>query len=366
MNLDDVATIGAECEITLPNGKIICLDSWDVRHKYAPISENPRPPYPRWNGMPWWKACKRFGLPEIPSSVYTLFPENNSYTFRWTFRAGMFGKYNVKLRLKNAGGFEKTISFEVKEPKSFQEKYALIFTSDSFSEVNAWANNYEMYDVLVNHYGFPASNVFSLMDGTCTKENLTALMNWLIENTDENATVVIWFSCHGGYEKELDGDKEIIDGFLYLWGSPYSKENILTDEEMAKFIANLKSRKILLGGDACNGGEFGGRLDIGERINELIGNVSLNKDGVIVAVGAPWFRAEMVSTYGGAVFTLWFSAGLQGMKDFRGKDADDYGNKDGKISVEEAFKWAFIQMLTDNPLYPYDFNDNYKGEMYLI
>ncbi|MCD6447495.1 MAG: caspase family protein [Thermoplasmata archaeon] len=304
-------------------------------------------------------------MPEIPSSIYTLSPENSSYIFRWTFRAGAFGVYKINISLKNVPGFEKSLTFEVKEPTSFRSKYALIFTCDAFSEANAWANNYEMYNVLVNHYNFSASNVFSLMDATCTKENLTALMNWLIENTDENATIVTWFTCHGALKKNFDNDREKIDGILHLWGSPFSEKNLLTDEEIARFITNLRSKKVLLGGDACNGGEFGGRFDIGEKINKIFNEPSIDREGVIIAVGAPWFRSNMVSTYGGAVFTLWFTAALLGMEDFRGKTADDFGNRDGKISVEEAFKWSFIQMLTDNPLYPYDFNDNYPGEMFL-
>jgi len=368
LDIDEPVTIGAECKVTFPNGKDANLDAWDVYHRYAPISKNFRPPFPRWNGKPWWKACSLFGCPEIPSSIHTFTPENNSYTFKWTFRAGIFGKYKINVGLKNANSFKKSLNFTVNEPKAHQNKYAIIFTSDSFSEANAWANNYEMYYVLVNHYNFPPENVFSLMDATCTKENLTSLMDWLIKNTDEDATIVFWFTCHGYFEKNFDNDKEKIDGFLYLWGPPSHSENhTLSDGEAAEFLANLKSKKVLFGGDACHAGEFGGRLDIGEKLNKIFGEPYMDRNGTVIAVGAPWFWANMVSTYGGGTFTLWFSAALLGVKDFRGKTADDfpYGNKNGKISVEEAFKWTRSQMKTDNPLYPPDFNDKYKGEMYL-
>jgi len=372
LDIDEPVTIGAECKVTLPNGKDVNLKSWDLHHRYAPISEDHSPPYPEW-GEPWWKACNLFGCPEIPSSIHTFTPENNSYTFKWTFRAGMFGKYKINVGLKNANDFKKSLNFTVSEPKPHQNKYALIFTNDAGGydlECDLWANNYEMYYVLVNHYNFPPQNVFSLMDATCTKENLTSLMDWLIKNTDENATIVIWFGCHGFAAKNMDDDVEPIDGVLCLWNSP---DNLtqwyipLSDGEVAEFLTNLKSKKVLLGGDACHAGEFGGRLDVGEKLNKIFGEQYMDRNGTIIAVGAPWFWANMVSTYGGGTFTLWFSAALLGVKDFRGKTADDfpYGNKNGKISVEEAFKWTRSQMKTDNPLYPPDFNDKYKGEMYL-
>jgi len=370
LDVDKPVTIGAECKVTLPNGKIVNLKSWDLHHRYAPISEDHTPPYPEW-GKAWWKACSLFGCPEIPSSIHTFTPENNSYTFKWTFRAGMFGKYKINVGLKNAPNFKKSLNFTVNEPEAYQNKYALIFTNDVGGydlECDLWCNNYEMYHVLVNRYNFPASNVFSLMDATCTKENLTALMDWLIKNTDENATIVIWFGCHGSSGINTDDDLEPIDGFLCLWNSPNNLTQWyipLSDGEIAEFLANLKSKKVLLGGDACHGGEFGGKLDIGEKLNKIFGEPYIDRDGVIIAVGAPWFWVESVSNEGGSIFTLWFSAALLGVKDFRGKTADDYGNKNGKISVEEAFKWTRINILTDHPIFPPDFNDKYKGEMYL-
>lgn len=129
-----------------------------------------------------------------------------------------------------------------------ENSYALIIgVGDDLPYTVKDANN--LYNTLINkeRVGFPKENVIVLTDKHADRKNILKAFDYLKKKTDEDSTILFYYSGHGG---RLDGHKF----FLQPYGvtlKNYKKTVVYADELKDKINA-LPSDKLVLFLDCCH------------------------------------------------------------------------------------------------------------------
>jgi uncharacterized caspase-like protein len=115
--------------------------------------------------------------------------------------------------------------------------------------------------VLLEHGGFEAANVLTLVDSAATKAAIEdAITNWLASRAGPDDLVVVYFGGHGGqlgdvfpYYDEADG----VDEFLipHDWTCS-GTETAIADDELDTWLDALESQHVVLMIDSCHSGGF--------------------------------------------------------------------------------------------------------------
>ena len=216
-----------------------------------------------------------------------------------------------------------------------------------------------------------------------TKENVNIVLNHIIEESNKfaDSEVFIWLYGHGygNLNDEYTGGKILESSAVFLW------DDMILDRELGEILYDLRSEKTLVIVDACFSGGFADKT-IYDFPTFFLMRSNIPNSGRIVISGSSKFRTGYASTTRGPLFSLLWFEGIQtgdadGFKSgFRelGKPPIFELNKDGKISVEEAFYYASFLLRTDQNLEDYSkmspqINDQYprrglirsNKEMYL-
>jgi len=185
-----------------------------------------------------------------------------------------------------------------------------------------------MQNILKSKYGFSNRNIKLLLDSEGTKANIFSAIEWLKTNEDAGSTVVFFFAGHGGYGSDqppLD-ESDSRDG--YLLAADFS----IWDDELRDIFASMDSSKVFMLFITCRSGEF---------VEDLSGEgriiVSSTTEGGVTVDGKPY------SVFGDKFLN----------KGIKKENADL--NKDGLVSMEEAYAYASFGLISDN----------YEGEMIL-
>lgn len=185
--------------------------------------------------------------------------------------------------------------------------------------------------------GFKPEQVRVLMDREATLARVSAeLRTWLREGVTAEDPVLLYFSGHGTRIPDVDGDEpDAADEVLLMhdaaWipaggGRAASMRNVLVDDELAKILAAIPSRKVLVLIDACNSGTatrnvtFTTRsLGVAEGVRKFVtyegmpegggGLLERNATGAstppnYVAISAAEDTQYAIATFQGGVFTL--------------------------------------------------------------
>jgi hypothetical protein len=258
----------------------------------------------------------------------------------------------------------------------------------------------EMAAYFIDNYGYSTSNIFILFDdgwiredngygdrietleqrnheyninyGGATRENVEQIINYVIEESNNfaDSEVFIWFFGHGyGNENdEFTGGKILEKSAIFLW------DEMISDSEMGELLYDLRSEKTCILIDACFSGGFADKT-IKNFPTFFLMRSDIPNSGRIVISGSSKFRTGYASTTKGPLFSLiWFEG-------IRTNNADGFKsgflnigrppsfgfNKDEKVSVEEAFYYAFYMLKTDENLDEYkkmepQMNDQYPGK----
>ena len=184
----------------------------------------------------------------------------------------------------------------------------------------------DMYNALVNIYGFPRENVYLLINSNANYSAIESAVNAVKQKAKEGDEVVFFFSGHGARGKANDGDKEAIDeaivshdgkNLVYIW-----------DGELRDWFRDFKTTRIVFIFDSCLAG----------------GMTDLKADGrIIVMATTENGVAYEFSDLENGQFTYYFvdEGMLQGM-------ADTTPN-DGNVTVEEAFDYAKANCIYQSP-----------------
>ena len=115
----------------------------------------------------------------------------------------------------------------------------------------------------LNIMGFEDSQIHSLLDEKATAANVLAeVRGWLTKGVEPTDRVVLYFSGHGAYVPDFDGDEaDGVDEVLVthdvrrtrVRGRP-SLKGVILDDELNELLSKIKSRNILTIVDACHSG----------------------------------------------------------------------------------------------------------------
>ncbi len=304
------------------------------------------------------------GLPEvIPDEKF--FSQGEVHTFLWPYKFTHFENHTFQFYVEGMDGerygeIERNVNFAYMPTDD--DRWALIITADSpENSIASWKDGAIVLDLLSHHYAFPRANVFYLSDKCATRKNVIDAMKWISGRTTNDSKLVFWFSGHGGLEIKGDDDIELIDGRLTIW------ESYVYDGDVASFFADSHSVNILSVVDACYSGEFGGPEDMEAIFGGLGSQEKIEESGRVLFTSATTFTRSKATENGG-VATLLMAGALHGIHDRMGTSADTlfpFGDRDGRISAEEASWWAAIHCYIP-PLYGFpEVNDCYPGSLYL-
>jgi len=178
----------------------------------------------------------------------------------------------------------------------------------------------DVYSALVNVYGFSSSNIMVLTDSQATYANVLAALDWLAQNAGSDSTAVFYYSGHGSRSSsDRDGDGEKTDECIVTRELAFLWDGILASK-----FRNISSSKIWLGFDSC----YSGGMADAVQDDGLKGIARVNT----MACKANQLSGESSTIQHGYFTYLLVDQGILGGK------ADS--NRDGKVSIEEAFNYA--------------------------
>ena len=149
---------------------------------------------------------------------------------------------------------------------SYGAKYALIVGVNdyiNYSEADevdlSGCENDAMFikDLLIDHYGFDNNNIIMLLSQDAIKENIEgAFQDLLIDRCKPGDTAVFYFSGHGTYFDDYNGDEEdgYDEGLCPADMDDYSIENYIVDDDFAKWISQVKTDNFTIILDCCYSG----------------------------------------------------------------------------------------------------------------
>ncbi|MCB0115843.1 MAG: caspase family protein [Caldilineaceae bacterium] len=183
--------------------------------------------------------------------------------------------------------------------------------------------------------GYPADNVDLVIDGEATTDRLRQALDDLAARTDNEATVTIYFSGHGG---RLDGAEYILPVDTVPSGGQLT-QTALSSAEFTQRVQAISARKLLVILDCCHAGGVGFVKDV-----DVDGVDGLSKglsDGgyealaggrgrVVFASARPDEKSYLLPGDRNSLFTKHLLAGLRG----------DVKSDDGTIRV--ARLWEYL------------------------
>ena len=207
----------------------------------------------------------------------------------------------------------------------------------------------EMYNVLINKYGFARDHIILLTNKKATAKAIPNAIDWLLKWENETSLVVFFYSGHGynaseeetssvGYPvDEVDGvDECIISYDLYA----------IPDDLLSAKLSELDSRNVFLWFGSC----FSGGMD------DVYRALNVKMKTVVLTTACQEHQLSYdVLRLRNTLFGYYYID--EGMKQ---EMADGYGNNgviDGTVTVEEAFYYADQHVNTFVQLYGLDFSD---------
>ena len=91
----------------------------------------------------------------------------------------------------------------------------------------------------------------SLYDGQASRENIIKEMEWLVANVKSNDNVLIYYSGHGEFKKELNKGYWVPSD-----AKSASTSQFISNSEIQTFLAGIPSKHTLLVSDACFSGDI--------------------------------------------------------------------------------------------------------------
>jgi hypothetical protein len=116
----------------------------------------------------------------------------------------------------------------------------------------------------LERWGFRGSeNVHVIADGDASRAGVMAALKWVQDNaTDPRDAVVIYWSGHGSWAPDKDGDEALLDPSdkndeaLVPWDASniHDPSQLILDDDIGKFLSSLKTTNVTLIVDACYSG----------------------------------------------------------------------------------------------------------------
>lgn len=265
-------------------------------------------------------------------------------------------KYAIVIGMANYPGT--TYDLCATNAKTFLSNPTGVVTSHCRDE-----DSLDMYDVLINKYGFKMENIKLLADSEATETNIKGAISELMVPGKLNASdeIVFFFSGHGmtgnylgeGVDVDADNvdeaiafydenyrsdefiDQEYLDTYNYL-----ESNSMIFDDELKSLFANSPTDRIAFIFDICGAG---GMNDLAKAGRVIAMSSKENESSYTYYLGGTYTSSTIIQDSQG-LFSHYFV--VRGMKDGLA-DGSNLLNKravnkfDGKVSIEEAFGYAY-------------------------
>ncbi len=186
--------------------------------------------------------------------------------------------------------------------------------------------------------GYPPGQVRVLRDGEATRVGIEAALEQLIDATDAKATVLIYFSGHGGqvagatYLLPVDSDQVDIAG------------TALSATRLAALLKRLRAQKVLLIFDCCHSGGLQAKNIEPELVSTGLSQAARDelvkgKGWVLVTSSDEHEKSYVRTDERNGIFTKHLLAGLRGARP----------SADGNISVFGLYEYLQPKVVLDEP-----------------
>jgi len=192
----------------------------------------------------------------------------------------------------------------------------------------------EFYEILIKS-GVPTKNIKVLLDSSATLKNIKESLSELVKMSDEDDTIIFFFSGHGGVEKDPNSpDGDGFSKYLLVYDTNPEKlfATALPVWDIWKVFSMLKAKNILVFIDSCYSGGVGGKTPFAEKVE--INDIFLRK---IAGEGRMIFTASGVlevaresDEFKSGIFSHFLKVGIEGKADLDG---------DGKVHASELAKY---------------------------
>ncbi len=210
--------------------------------------------------------------------------------------------------------------------------------------------------------GYAESEIKILHNKDATLQNIKkAITNWLVDGVQKNDRIVIYFGTHGSRIYDVDGDEEDqVDEVLLAHDAKFfttkhgrTLKNVVIDDDLANWLANIPSENIFVLVDACNSGSVTRSVKLsnlslgvetaaakffyydgipdesGSTFTRSLVNRSLDQNVNYIAISAAKDHEMALSTEQGSFFTLGIFDGI-----------NKASNGSGTITVEQLHRHA--------------------------
>lgn len=143
---------------------------------------------------------------------------------------------------------------EEKKTMQFGKFYALIIGIDQYGGEwpklqNAVNDAKAFEEVLRSKYSF--DEFHALYNEKATRENIIKEFEWMVQNVKPDDNVVIYFSGHGDYKKELNKGY-----WVPVNATTSSTSEFISNNDIQTYLGGIKSKHTLLISDACFSGDI--------------------------------------------------------------------------------------------------------------
>ena len=225
----------------------------------------------------------------------------------------------------------------------FPEKYALLYSggvSKDKAYKRYWNDIALYYQMLVNKFGYLPRNIIVIykngigedlsipVDYAATKDGLNAAFLNLASKMTSSDKFLFFMTNHGGTVSDIgsptEGDEDFTADKVDECGFYYNSNTVPFDDNVAMLVNSLKFSRMICVMEQCFSGGMIYDLRGANRIIMTAAN-------------------EIELSFGGAkydVFCMLFASALLGYNAETLQAVDADANKDGQVSMTEAFRWA--------------------------
>lgn len=203
---------------------------------------------------------------------------------------------------------------------------------------------------LQKHYSIPAAAVTKITNQDATKMAVVkAFEDKLITPSKEGDTVIFYYAGHGDVTPDMDGDEDdnMDEALILTDGSPQKPETWLTDDEMGRLLAKIKTQNVVLIFDSCHSGTIHRTASgLAESRSSGFGNHRIQTSTSGQTVPPDRFGSSIAKTFPNQLVLTACDANEEA-NEIRGGDWDKLGkpgHKDGGL-----FTTALLEVLERDP-----------------
>ncbi|MBE9032371.1 caspase family protein, partial [filamentous cyanobacterium LEGE 11480] len=151
------------------------------------------------------------------------------------------------------------------------QAHALVVGVSEYQQINPLGDAVRrdaqaIYDVLIDPLlcGYPQKQVSLLIDGATTGDGLRQAFGKLAQDCDQDSTVLIYFSGHGGRVEAGDDAGEYLLPVDVQWDNAANMivpSSAIAGTELTEMLRSIPARKLVVVFDCCHAGGIGQAKD---------------------------------------------------------------------------------------------------------